>query len=79
MISVSTDGGSVKEFPSPMYSPEFAEQLGVQSTPAIILAKPSEGVIEPISYGFISLQELEARIYRIFRLEPGEPNYQVNH
>lgn len=79
VISVSTDGGSVKEFPSPMYSPEFAEQLGVQSTPAIILANPSEGVIEPISYGFISLQELESRIYRIFKLEPGEPNYQVKN
>ncbi len=79
VISVSTDGGAVKEFPSPMYSPEFSEQLGVQSTPAIILAKPSEGVIEPISYGFISLQELEARIYRIFRLEPGQPNYQVTN
>ncbi len=79
VISVSTDGGSVTEFPSPIYSPEFAEKLGVQSTPAIILAKPSEGVIEPISYGFISLQELESRIYRIFKLEPGEPNYQVKN
>jgi len=77
IIAVTVDGGSVNEFPEAMYSPQFAEQLGVESTPAIILAKPSEGVIEPISYGFISLKELESRIYRIFKLEPGEPNYRV--
>lgn len=79
VIAVSTDGGTVPEFPNPRYSPEFAEQLGVQSTPAIILAKPSEGIIEPIAYGFISLQELEQRIYRLFRLEPGQPNYRVTN
>ena len=77
VITVSVDGGSVPEFPNAMYSPEFAEQLGVKITPAIILAKPSEGVIEPISYGFISLKELETRIYRLFRLEPGEPVYNA--
>ncbi len=79
VITVSADGGSVPEFPDAMYSPEFVEQLGVKTTPAIILAKPSEGVIEPISYGYISLQELETRIYRLFRLEPGEPNYRVSN
>ena len=77
VITVSVDGGSVPEFPNAMYSPEFAEQLGVKITPAIILAKPSEGVIEPVSYGFISLKELETRIYRLFRLEPGEPVYNA--
>jgi len=77
VITVSVDGGSVPEYPDAMYSPEFAERLGVKSTPAIILAKPSEGVIEPISYGFISLKELETRIYRLFRLEPGQPTYNA--
>ena len=77
VITVSVDGGSVAEFPNALYSPEFAERLGVKITPAIILAKPSEGVIEPISYGFISLQELETRIYRLFRMEPGEPVYNA--
>ncbi len=77
VITVSTDGGTVAEFPDAMYSPEFAEKLGVKQTPAIILAKPSQGVIEPIAYGFIDIAELEKRIYRLFRLEPGEPNYQV--
>jgi len=77
VIAVTVDGGSVNEFPEAMYSPQFAEELGVESTPAIILAKPNEGVIEPIAYGFISLKELENRIYRIFKLIPGEPNYRV--
>jgi len=77
VITVSTDGGSVPEYPNAMYSPEFVERLGVKSTPAIILAKPSDGVIEPISYGFISLKELETRIYRLFRLEPGQPTYNA--
>jgi conjugal transfer pilus assembly protein TraF len=78
VITVSTDGGSVPDFPDAMYSPEFAQQLGVKTTPAIILAKPNEGIIEPVSYGYISLKELEARIYRLFRLEPGQPNYRVS-
>lgn len=78
VISVSTDGGSVAEFPNPLYSPEFVDRLGVKQTPAIILAKPNEGIIEPIAYGFISLDELEKRVYRLFRLEPGEPNYRVD-
>ena len=77
VITVSIDGGTVAEFPNAMYSPEFAEQLGVKITPAIILAKPNEGIIETISYGFISLDELEKRIYRLFRLEPGKPNYRL--
>jgi len=79
VISVSTDGGAVTEFPDPLYSPEFVDRLGVKQTPAIILAKPKEGIIEPIAYGFISLDELEKRVYRLFRLEPGEPNYRVDH
>jgi conjugal transfer pilus assembly protein TraF len=77
VIAVSVDGGTVDGFPNAKYSPEFAEELGVKQTPAIFLAKPNEHIVEPISYGYISIQELESRIYRLFRLEPGEPNYQV--
>jgi len=77
VIAVSIDGGSVKEYPNAMYSPEFAEQLGVKTTPAIILAKPSEGIVVPVSYGFVDVRELETRIYRLFELEPGQLNYQV--
>ena len=77
VISVSVDGGTVPEFPTPMYSPEFADKLGVKTTPAIILAKPSQGVIQPIAYGFISLPQLEARIYQLFELEPGQSTYKV--
>lgn len=78
VIAVTIDGGTVPEFPNAKYSPEFAEKLNVKITPAIILAKPSEGVIRPVSYGFIDLKELETRIYRLFELEPGQPNYRVN-
>ncbi len=78
VISVTTDGGSVAEFPEPLYSPEFIDRLGVKQTPAIILARPNEGMIEPIAYGFISLDELEKRVYRLFMLEPGQPNYRVD-
>ncbi len=77
VVTVTIDGGTVPEFPDAMYSPEFAEKLNVKITPAIILARPSEGVIEPVSYGFIDLKELEMRIYRLFRMEPGQPTYQV--
>ena len=77
VIAVSVDGGTVDGYPNAKYSPEFADQLGVKQTPAIFLAKPNEHIVEPISYGYISIQELETRIYRLFRLEPGEPNYQV--
>jgi conjugal transfer pilus assembly protein TraF len=78
VIAVSVDGGTVDGYSNAKYSPEFAEQLGVKQTPAIFLAKPNEHIVEPIAYGYISVQELESRIYRLFRLKPGEPNYQVN-
>jgi conjugal transfer pilus assembly protein TraF len=78
VIAITIDGGTVPEFPDAKYSPEFAEQLNVKITPAIILAKPSEGVIQPISYGFIDIKELETRIYRLFELDPGKPNYRVS-
>ena len=78
VITVTIDGGTVPEFPEAMYSPEFAEKLNVKITPAIILAKPDENIIQPISYGFIDLKELESRIYRLFELEPGQLNYRVN-
>lgn len=78
VITVTIDGGTVPEFPNAKYSPEFAEQLNVKITPAIIIAKPDENIIQPISYGFIDLKELESRIYRLFELEPGKPNYQVS-
>lgn len=78
VITVSIDGGTVDEFPDVMYSPEFADRLGVKTTPAVILANPRENVIEPISYGFVGLSELEKRIYRLFRLPEGQMLYKLS-
>ena len=78
VITVTMDGGTVPEFPNAKYSPEFAEKMGVKITPAIILAKPDQGIVKPISYGFVSLQELELRIYRLFEQKPGHMNYRLS-
>jgi conjugal transfer pilus assembly protein TraF len=77
VLAVSIDGGTVPEFSNAVYSPAFAERLSVRTTPAVFLANPRANDIRPVAYGMISLSELENRIYRLFRMEPGQVAFQL--
>ena len=77
VLAVSLDGGTVPEFSHAVYSPAFAERLGVRTTPAVFLANPRANDVRPVAYGMISLSELEQRIYRLFRMRPGQVAFQL--
>lgn len=77
LIPISIDGGTLPEFPNARYEPTIKARLGVKMTPAIFLVDPRAGHIQPIAYGVISLSELETRIMRLFKMEPGEMVYSV--
>lgn len=60
VTAVSMDGQPPPsgDFPGYLLNEGQAEALGVQSTPAIFLARPSTGEITPISQGMLSLSDL---------------------
>lgn len=52
--------------------PRIAEQFGITITPSLILIKRGNSQPLPISYGVISLDELEARVFNGVRLLDGQ-------
>lgn len=81
IVPMSLDGDEMPAFPNARYEPQVARNLNVQTVPAIFLVNPnaetSDKAIQPVSYGFVGLSELEDRIYKLMVLEPGKPIYTV--
>lgn len=77
IIPISIDGGTLPQFPDARYEPGIRARLGVEVTPAIFLVDPGAGHIQAIAYGVVSLSELETRIMRLFKMEPGQMTYSV--
>lgn len=73
-ISISLDGRLVEKFPNNRTDNGQAEKLGVTQTPTIMLVNPQKELIQPIATGWVSLQELENRIYVLTATKPGD-NY----
>jgi conjugal transfer pilus assembly protein TraF len=53
-------------------NPDFASEVGVETTPTIILIKKGEKDYLPISSGVISMSEMTSRIYRSVRYLDGD-------
>ncbi len=62
-----TLGGTLPEYPNAAADNGMAERLGIESVPAILVAIPSEGIIDLISQGFIDSFELERRLFNYDR------------
>ncbi|MEM6485289.1 MAG: conjugal transfer protein TraF [Pseudomonadota bacterium] len=77
IVPISLDGGTLPEFPDARYEPSMRQKLSVEVTPAVYLVNPGMGHIQPIAYGVVSLSELETRIMRLMRMEPGQMNFNV--
>lgn len=77
VVPISVDGGTLAEFPEARYEPTIKTRLGVEVTPAIFLVDPAAGHVQPVAYGVISVSELETRIMRLFKMEPGQMTYNV--
>ncbi|NGX50737.1 MAG: hypothetical protein K1060chlam2_00587 [Chlamydiae bacterium] len=64
VIGVSLDGGSIPQFPSPRYSTDKGEALGVMVAPAFIVACPEKEYSEKVGFGAISISQLKENIYK---------------
>ena len=64
ILPVTMDGGIFPEFPDTRLDNGISATLGVKTVPAIFIAFPAQGKIDLLSSSFISLIDLESKIYR---------------
>jgi conjugal transfer pilus assembly protein TraF len=62
VLGVSLDGAKVPEFPDSKVNNGIAEALNIKVVPALIAVHPKDNTHIPISYGYVSQQEIENRI-----------------
>jgi conjugal transfer pilus assembly protein TraF len=74
VMSISMDGVLLDKFPNSVADTGQAENLGVVQTPTLMLVNTKTKDIQPISTGWVSLQDLEERIYVLTATKPGD-NY----
>jgi len=78
-LAISTTGGCLKEFPDCTQDyGRLAEKLRVPVFPAIFLVIPDfkdgKPLIQPVSYGLITLDSLNRTVYEIlYTIENGHP------
>lgn len=71
--AVSTDGGSLPEFPRPRSDNGISQALKIQQVPALFLAHPASGRIVPLGFGVMSENELVERIATSATSPPAAP------
>lgn len=71
VVPISMDGGPLPNFPNPRKNTNAAVELGVTTVPALYLVS-KKGVIQPISFGAISHDEVVERIYTLIKTKPGD-------
>lgn len=62
VAAISTDGGTLPEFPDPRVDSGISQTLKVKQVPALFLAHPASGRIVPLAFGVLSENELVERI-----------------
>lgn len=67
VMPISLDGSSLEVFPKPRRDNGIAENLGIDSVPALIAINPATTKVFPISFGMVSLDEMERRIEILWR------------
>mgnify|MGYP002376969454 CR=1 FL=1 len=73
IVAVSLDGQGLPEFPDFKTSQQVAVELKVEAVPALFLVEPRKRDIQPISYGFITWDELRTRIYTVLNKHSANP------
>lgn len=83
VVPVSLDGAGLPEYPEFKSGQQAGIALKVESTPAIFLVNPKKRDIQPISYGYITWDELRTRIYTVLNKRSANPlqaqEQQYNH
>jgi len=72
IFPVSLNAGGLPDFPVFETDRGIARSFGVDRVPALFLADKATGDVRPISFGIISLSEIEERIYVLTQTKPGE-------
>lgn len=65
IFPVSLDGEGLAEYPNPAPDNGAAERMGITTVPALVLAVPSTGEKQIISFGVVTDTELYERIYKL--------------
>lgn len=65
IVPVTLDGENLAEFPDSRVNAGQAERFGVKATPALFVVDPYQQKAYPVSYGFMSENELRERILKV--------------
>jgi conjugal transfer pilus assembly protein TraF len=72
ILPVSLDGKGLPDFPRFEANRVASKAFNVDRVPALLLISKSTGKVQPISFGMISLMEIEERIYTLTQTRPGD-------
>ena len=72
IFPVSLNGKGLPEFPKFEADRGMANRYGVDRVPALFLANKSTGDVLPVSFGIVTLNEIEERIYVLTNTKPGD-------
>lgn len=62
VIPISMDGVGLPEYPNPKRPGVILERIAIKAVPAVFAVAPGSKQIIPITYGLISIDELEKRV-----------------
>jgi conjugal transfer pilus assembly protein TraF len=65
LIGISMDGIAIKDIKDNRRNKGQAEKFNVKAFPAIFLINPKTEKVHPVSYGFVSIDELKHKIYDV--------------
>lgn len=72
LVPISVDGGALAGFPQARSDNGAVRALKVQQVPALFLAQPFSGRIEPVGFGVLSEAQLAERIVALFEGRDGK-------
>ncbi|WP_082552061.1 conjugal transfer protein TraF [Massilia sp. Root351] len=72
LVPISVDGGALAGFPQARSDNGAVRALKVQQVPALFLAQPFSGRIEPVGFGVLSEAQLGERIVALFEGRDGK-------
>lgn len=77
VLPVTMDGIPLEVLPNTVPDNGISARLGIETVPAIYLAYPGEDRFERISTGFLSLTELERKIYQLTKYQAPSRSSEV--
>lgn len=72
VFPISLDGSVLPEFPDAVRDAGQARSLGVETVPALFLARPGTKEIQPIGHGVLAVSDILDRIWVLTKTKPGE-------